>query len=79
MAKNLSARSVEILVRKQKGPLKSSQIKVDSNILSEQSKIQENLGLNINIQNKKNNSGKITIFYKNLDQFELISNLLKKN
>ena len=79
VAKNLSARSVELLVRSKKGPQKSGQIKIDSNILSEQSKIQENLGLNVNIQNKKNNSGKITILYKNLEQFELVSNLLKRN
>ena len=79
VSKNLSARSVELLVRSKKGPQKSGQIKIDSNILSEQSKIQENLGLNVNIQNKKNNSGKITILYKNLEQFELVSNLLKRN
>ena len=79
VAKNLSARSVELLVRNKKGPQKSGQIKIDSNILDEQNKIQENLGLNVNIQNKKNNSGKITILYKNLEQFELISNLLKRN
>ena len=52
---------------------------MDSNILDEQNKIQQSLGLNVNIQNKKNNSGKITILYKNLEQFELISNLLKRN
>ena len=79
VAKNLSARSVELLVRSKKGPQKSGQIRIDSNILSEQNKIQENLGLNVNIQNKKNNSGKITILYKNLEQFELVSNLLKRN
>ena len=79
VAKNLSARSVEFLVRSKKGPQKSGQIKIDSNILNEQNKIQENLGLNVNIQNKKNNSGKITILYKNLEQFELVSNLLKRN
>ena len=78
VSKNLSARSVELLVRDKKGPQKPGQIKIDSNILDEQNKIQEVLGLNVNIQNKKNNSGKITIIYKNLDQFELISNLLKK-
>ena len=77
--KNLSARSVEILVRNEKGPQKVGQIKVDANILSEQNKIQDNLGLNVSIQNKRNNSGKITILYKNLEQFELISNLLKRN
>ncbi len=78
VSKNLSARSVELLVRNKKGPQKTGQFKIDSNILNEQNKIQEILGLNVNIQNKKNNSGKITILYKNLDQFELISNLLKK-
>ena len=79
VAKKLSARSVELLVRSKKGPQKSSQLQLDSNILTEQNKIQENLGLNVNIQNKKNNSGKITILYNNLEQFELISNLLKRN
>ena len=79
VSKNLSARSVELLVRSKKGPQKSGQIKIDSNILNEQNKIEENLGLNVNIQNKKNNSGKITILYKNLEQFELVSNLLKRN
>ena len=79
VTKKLSARSVELLVRSKKGPQKSGQIKIDSNILDEQNKIQENLGLNVNIQNKKNNSGKITILYKNLEQFELVSNLLKQN
>ena len=79
VAKNLSARSVELLVRNKKGPQKSGQIKLDANILSEQNKIQENLGLNVNIQNKKNNSGKITILYKNLEQFEFVSKLLKQN
>ena len=79
VAKNLSARSVEILVRSKKGPQKSGQIRIDANILNEERRIQENLGLNIKIENKKNNSGKITILYKNLEQFELISNLLKRN
>ena len=79
VAKNLSARSVEILVRSKKGPQKSGQIKIDANILNEERRIQENLGLNIKIENKKNNSGKITILYKNLEQFELVSNLLKRN
>ena len=79
VAKNLSARSVELLVRTKKGPQKSGQVRLDSNILEEQNKIQNNLGLNVSILNKKNNSGKITIQYKNLEQFEFVSNLLKKN
>ncbi len=79
VAKNLSARSVELLVRSKKGPQKVGQIKIDSNILNEQKQIQEKLGLNVNITNKRNNSGKIVIEYKNLEQFELVSNLLKGN
>ena len=79
VAKNLSSRSVELLVRQKKTPQKSGQLKLDSNILEAQNKIQDNLGLNVTIQNKKNNSGKITIQYKNLEQFELVSNLLKRN
>ena len=78
VAKNLSARSVEVLVRKKKGPQKSGQIRLDANILGEQNLIQENLGLNVSIINKKNNSGKITILYENIDQFQLVSNLLKR-
>ncbi len=79
VSKNLSARSVEVLVRKEKGPQKVGQNKVDANILSEQKKIEENLGLNVSIQNKKNNSGKLTIIYKDLEQFEYLAKLLKGN
>tara|TARA_B100000579_G_scaffold170378_1_gene138794 strand:- start:3975 stop:4841 length:867 start_codon:yes stop_codon:yes gene_type:complete len=78
VAKNLSSRSVELLVRNKKGPQKSGQLRIDSNVIDMQDKIQEILGLNVIIQNKKNNSGKITILYKNLEQFDLIANLLKK-
>ena len=78
VAKNLSSRSVELLVRNKKGPQKSGQLRIDANVIDMQNKIQEILGLNVIIQNKKNNSGKITILYKNLEQFDLIANLLKK-
>ena len=79
VAKKLSARSVELLVRNKKDPQKIGSNKIDSNIISEQKKIQDNLGLNVSIKNKKNNSGQITIIYKNLEQFDLISGLLKRN
>ena len=78
VAKNLSSRSVEMLVRQKKAPQKSGQIRIDSNILNAQNSIEENLGLRVSIINKKNNTGKVTISYENLEQFELISNLLKK-
>ena len=77
VSKNYSARKVEYLVRNKKGNIKEKVI--DSNILKVQEKIEKKLGLKINILNKKNNSGKITIEYKDLEQFELVSNLLTKN
>ena len=40
--------------------------------------MEENLGMRVDIINKKNNSGRLTINYKNLEQFELISKLLKQ-
>lgn len=78
VSKKLSARSVEYLVREKKGPQKAGQIRVDSNVLEEQRQMEENLGMRVDIFNKKNNSGKLTINYKNLEQFELISKLLKQ-
>ena len=76
VSKNYSARKVEYLIKKKKG----GKDKIfDANILKTQERIEKILGLKINITNKKNNSGKITIKYKNLDQFELVSDLLTKN
>ena len=76
VSKNYSARKVEYLTRSKKGNKNKN---IDPNILKVQEKIQKILGLKININNKKNNSGKIIIEYNDLDQFELISDLLTKN
>jgi ParB family chromosome partitioning protein len=76
VSKKLSARSVELLIREKKGPQKTG-FRMDSNILSEQKKIEDTIGLKVDIKNKSNNSGKISIESKNLDQFEFLSNLLK--
>ena len=77
VSKNYSARKVEYLTRNKKD---SSKVKVvDTNILKAQERIEKVLGLKVNILNKKNNSGKITIEYKDLEQFELVSDLLTKH
>ena len=77
VAKNYSARKVEYLVKskKDKNPNKA----IDADVLKTQERIEKILGLKVNIINKKNNSGKIAIEYKNLEQFELISDLLTKH
>ena len=51
--------------------------KEDPNISFIRNEIESKIGLNVEIQNKKNNSGKIIIKYKTLDQFELVSKLLR--
>ena len=77
VAKNYSARKVEYLVKSKKSQnLKNKAY--DPDIMKAQERIEKILGLKININNKKNNSGKIIIEYKNLEQFELISDLLMK-
>jgi len=75
--KNYSARKVEYLVKSKK--IKKTDKKYDSNIMQAQERIEKTLGLKVNIANKKDNSGKIIIEYKDLEQFELVSDLLTKN
>ena len=78
VSKNYSARKVEYLVKSKKEN-KFKDKTQDADIIKAQERIERILGLKINIINKKNNSGKITIEYKNLDQFELVSDLLTKD
>ena len=75
--KKVAAREVESLAKIKKGGKNTKKIE-DPNIVFVRNEIESKLGLNVEIVNKKNNSGKITIKYKSLDQFELISKLLKR-
>ena len=77
VSKNYSARKVEYLVKSKKD--KKQNTRYDADILQTQERIEKILGLKVYISNKKNNSGKITIEYKNLEQFELVSDLLTKS
>ena len=74
--KKVAARQVEALAKQKKSKI-SEKIE-DPNISFVQNEIESKLGLNVEILNKKNNSGKIVIKYKTLEQFELISKLLRK-
>ena len=77
VSKNYSARKVEYLVKSKKDSKKDKTY--DANIIKAQERIEKRLGLKVYISNKKNNSGRVIIEYKDLDQFELISDLLTKN
>tara|TARA_S200000501_G_scaffold297011_1_gene283241 strand:- start:3652 stop:4497 length:846 start_codon:yes stop_codon:yes gene_type:complete len=74
--KKVAVRQVEAMAQKKKG--KISEKFEDPNISFVKNEIESKLGLNVEILNKKNNSGKIIIKYKTLEQFELISKLLRK-
>ena len=76
--KKISARAVENLVKDKK--IKNRKTRnLDPNIKNVQDQIESNLGLKVFISNSKKNTGKISIEYKNLEQFEHISSLLKRN
>jgi ParB family chromosome partitioning protein len=76
VAKNYSARKVEYLVKSKKVKKDKS---YDANVLKAQERIEKKLGLKVYVTNKKNNSGRVIIEYKDLEQFDLISDLLTKN
>ena len=73
--KKFAAREVESLVKKKK---ENNEKTEDPNIQFVKNEIESKLGLNVEIINKKNNSGKVIIKYKTVDQFELISKKLTK-
>ena len=75
--KKVAAREVENLAKSKKAKKNANKID-DPNIAFVRNEIESKLGLNVEIFNKKNNSGKITIKYKSLEQFELISKKLRK-
>ena len=77
VTKNYSARRVEQLVKTKKIS-NNGKPNYDANIFKAQERIEKILGLKVGIINKKNNSGRIIIEYKDLEQFDLVSNLLTK-
>ena len=73
VSKKMSARSIESIKKRQ-----SKSFTIDPNIFEVQREIERSLGLKVNNVNKKNNSGKISIEYKNIEQFESVSEKLKR-
>ena len=75
LKKKLAAREIETFIKGKKRSVKRND---DPNIQFVRNEIESKLGLNVKIINKKNNSGKVIIEYKSLDQFDLISKKLRK-
>jgi ParB family chromosome partitioning protein len=78
--KKLSVRQAENFVKifkNKKNPLgKSSK---DSNILSLESDVRNKIGMNVHINNRKNNSGSVSFDYKDLDQLNRLIEVIKQN
>ena len=77
--KKLSVRQSEVLVRQFRNKNFKLVSKKDSNILDLQKDLEEKTGLNVSINNKKNNSGVISFEYKDLDQLDKLIDTIKKN
>ena len=77
--KKLSVRQAEYLVRIFKTKNKLKYILKDPNLKQLESELINKIGLNVSINNKKNNSGSIYFEYRNLDQLNRIIEIIKIN
>ena len=77
--KKLSVRQAENLVKIFKTKSKSKYILKDPNLKQLELELINKIGLNVSINNKKNNSGSIYFEYKNLDQLNRIIEIIKIN
>ena len=77
--KKLSVRQSEILVKQFRDKKFKLISQKDSNVLDLQKDLEEKTGLNVSINNKKNNSGVISFEYRDLEQLDKLINIIKKN
>ncbi len=77
--KKLSVRQLESLVRLFKNgsnkPLKSK----NANTIATENELSEKIGMKVILNNKKNNSGTLSIEYKDFDQLDRLIKIIKKN
>ena len=79
ISKKLSVRQAENLVRILKSGSNSSHKKKDPNILSLENELASKIGMRVYVNNKKNNSGTITLEYKGTDQLDRLVEIIKEN
>ena len=77
--KNLSVRQTENFVKIFRKKQKPSKLNKDLNVRDLELSISSKIGLKVNISNKKNNKGKISFEYKDLDQLNKIIDIVKLN
>ena len=77
--KKLSVRQAENFVKIFKNKKQRPDKSKDANIKDLELSVSDKVGLKVVIQNKKNNKGKITFEYKDLDQLNKILDIIKSN
>ena len=79
LEKKLSVRQSENFVKIFKSKALKNKNTNDTNIKDLENSVSNKIGLNVSIQNKKNNKGKISFEYKSLDQLNKIIEIIKSN
>ena len=79
ISKKLSVRQTENLVRLIKSKKNYSTKRKDSNILSIEEELSNKIGMRVFVNNKRNNTGTITVEYKAVDQLDRLVEVIKKN
>ena len=77
--KKLSVRQTESLVRLLKNVSTKNHKKKDPNTSATESALTDKLGMRVFINNRKNNSGTLTVEYKGLDQLDRLIGVIKNN
>ena len=77
--KKLSVRQLESLVRLFKNGSNKSFKSKDTNIISMENDLAMKIGMRVVLNNKKNNSGTLSIEYKGIDQLDRLIDVIKKN
>ena len=77
--KKLSVRQAENLIRLFKRTKKIKLVSKNADLKNLEDTLENKIGIRVFIQNKKNNSGKVTFEYKDLDQLNRIIEVIKSN
>ena len=78
--RKLSVRQAEQIVKSFRNKKNIKLVpKKDINIIELEKTLEDKTGLKVSILNKKNNSGKISFEYKDLEQLEFLAKLIKLN
>ena len=76
--KKLSVRQTEALARLTKNRTLKIKSSKDTNIIDIENQISSKIGMKVNINNRRNNSGTLTFEYKDIDQLDRIVKIIKE-